>query len=68
MALFPTGKMEVSNRAQFSLAIGIDETPTNDLFTILANRDQRLPTIIVSQSGPRHWARAWRRRSLPIQS
>lgn len=37
------------------LTIGIDETAANDLFTILANRDQRLPTMIASQSGPRHW-------------
>lgn len=37
------------------LTIGIDETAANDLFTILVNRDQRLPTMIASQSGPRYW-------------
>ncbi|WP_434616701.1 ATP-binding protein [Arthrobacter sp. A5] len=37
------------------LAIAIDETAGNDLFTVLVNRDQRLPTVIVSQSGPTYW-------------
>ncbi|WP_250636038.1 ATP-binding protein [Arthrobacter alpinus] len=37
------------------LTIGIDETAANDLFTILVNRDQRLPTMIASHSGPRYW-------------
>ncbi|WP_113716832.1 ATP-binding protein [Arthrobacter dokdonensis] len=37
------------------LTIGIDETAANDLFTVLVNRDQRLPTMIASQSGPRYW-------------
>lgn len=37
------------------LTIGIDEAAANDLFTILVNRDQRLPTIIASQSGPTYW-------------
>lgn len=38
-----------------SLTIGIDEAAANDLFTILVNRDQRLPTIIASQSGLTYW-------------
>ncbi len=37
------------------LTIGIDETAANDLFTVLTNRDQRLPTVIASQSGPTYW-------------
>ncbi|GAA5226209.1 ATP-binding protein [Paeniglutamicibacter antarcticus] len=37
------------------LTIGIDETAANDLFTILVTRDQRLPTLIASQSGPSYW-------------
>ncbi|MEC5181277.1 ATP-binding protein [Arthrobacter sp. CG_A4] len=37
------------------LTIGIDETAANDLFTVLVNRDHRLPTVIASQSGPTYW-------------
>ncbi len=37
------------------LTIGIDETAANDLFTVLVNRDQRLPTVIAGQSGPTYW-------------
>lgn len=37
------------------LTVGIDPNAASDLFTILANRDHRLPTIIVSQSGPAYW-------------
>lgn len=40
------------------LTIGIDETAANDLFTVLTNRDQRLPSLIASQSGPRYWVEA----------
>lgn len=40
------------------LTIGIDADAANDLFTILANRDARLPTIIASQSGPGYWLEA----------
>lgn len=40
------------------LTIGIDADAANDLFTILANRDTRLPTIIASQSGPGYWLQA----------
>ncbi|MDJ0315386.1 ATP-binding protein [Arthrobacter sp. H35-D1] len=37
------------------LTFGIDETAVNDLFTVRVNKDQRLPTMIASQSGPRYW-------------
>lgn len=37
------------------LTVGIDPNAASDLFSILANRDHRLPTIIVSQSGPAYW-------------
>ena len=37
------------------LTVGIDHDAGSDLFTILANRDQRLPTIVASQSGPGYW-------------
>ena len=37
------------------LTVGIDHDPASDLFAILANRDQRLPTIVASQSGPGYW-------------
>lgn len=37
------------------LTVGIDSDAAADLFTILANRDARLPTIIASQSGPGYW-------------
>jgi DNA replication protein DnaC len=40
------------------LTVGIDPNAASDLFSILANRDHRLPTIIVSQSGPAYWVEA----------
>lgn len=40
------------------LTIGIDHEAAADLFTILANREHRRATIIVSQSGPEYWATA----------
>lgn len=40
------------------LTIGIDADAASDLFTVLANRDTRLPTIIASQSGPGYWLQA----------
>lgn len=36
------------------LTIGIDPGAASDLFAILANREHRLPTVIVSQTGPGH--------------
>lgn len=44
------------------LTVGIDPNATSDLFSILANRDHRLPTIIVSQSGPAYWVEALREK------
>ena len=40
------------------LTVGIDPNAAADLFTILANRDHRRPTVIVSQSGPAYWVEA----------
>jgi DNA replication protein DnaC len=37
------------------LTVGIDTDAAADLFTILANRDHRLPTMIASQTGPANW-------------
>jgi DNA replication protein DnaC len=37
------------------LTVGIDEQAGADLFTILANRNERLSTMIASQTGPAHW-------------
>jgi len=37
------------------LTIGIDENAASDLFAILANREQKRPTIVASQSGPDYW-------------
>ena len=37
------------------LTVGIDSDAASDLFAILANREHRLPTVIVSQTGPAHW-------------
>jgi DNA replication protein DnaC len=37
------------------LTVGIDHDAAADLFSILANRDHRLPTMIASQTGPAHW-------------
>lgn len=44
------------------LTVGIDPNAASDLFSILANRDHRLPTIIVSQSGPAYWVEALREK------
>jgi DNA replication protein DnaC len=40
------------------LTVGIDHDAASDLFAVLANRDQRLPTIVASQSGPGYWVEA----------
>lgn len=37
------------------LTVGIDARATNDLFTVLADRDRRLPTMVLSQTGPEYW-------------
>lgn len=37
------------------LSVGIDPNAASDRFTILANRDHRLPAVIVSQSAPAYW-------------
>ncbi len=37
------------------LTVGIDPDAAADLFTILANREHRAPTLIASQSGPDYW-------------
>ena len=37
------------------LTVGIDPEAAADLFTILANREHRAPTVIASQSGPDYW-------------
>lgn len=37
------------------LTIGIDPRAANDLFTVLADRDRRLPTMVLSQTGPEYW-------------
>lgn len=37
------------------LTVGIDPDAAADLFTILANREHRAPTMIASQSGPDYW-------------
>ncbi len=37
------------------LTVGIDSDAASDLFAVLANREHRLPTVIVSQTGPAHW-------------
>ena len=37
------------------LTVGIDSGAESDLFSILANREHRLPTVIASQTGPAHW-------------
>lgn len=37
------------------LTVGIDSDAAADLFAVLANREHRLPTVIVSQTGPAHW-------------
>lgn len=40
------------------LTVSIDPEAGNDLFAILANRNERLATIIASQTGPAHWVDA----------
>ncbi|MCB5273855.1 Insertion sequence putative ATP-binding protein [Arthrobacter sp. SO5] len=40
------------------LTAGIDPNTASDLFSVLANRDRQLPTIIVSQSGWAYWLEA----------
>lgn len=37
------------------LTAGIDSDAASDLFAVLANREHRLPAVIVSQTGPAHW-------------
>lgn len=37
------------------LTVGIDPRATNNLFAILADRDRRLPTMVLAQSGPKYW-------------
>ena len=43
------------------LTVGIDSDAASDLFAILANREHRLPTVIVSQTGPGHWVTVFSR-------
>jgi hypothetical protein len=40
------------------LTVGFDPEAANDLFAVLAIREHRLPTLIVSQSGPAYWVEA----------
>lgn len=40
------------------LTIGIDQNVASDLFAILADRENRLPTIIASQTDPEYWVQA----------
>ena len=40
------------------LTVGVDPDAASDLFTILANREHRRPTMVASQSGPDYWAAA----------
>ncbi|WP_449373868.1 ATP-binding protein [Arthrobacter psychrolactophilus] len=40
------------------LTVGIDPNAASDLFSILAGREHRLPTMIASQTGPDYWAQA----------
>ncbi|WP_308196493.1 ATP-binding protein [Cryobacterium zhongshanensis] len=37
------------------LTVGIDSDAASDLFAVLATREDRLPTMIASQTGPAHW-------------
>lgn len=37
------------------LTVGIDQNIASDLFAVLADREHRLPTIIVSQTDPSYW-------------
>lgn len=37
------------------LTVGVDARATNDLFTVLADRDRRLATMVLAQSGPEYW-------------
>lgn len=40
------------------LTVGIDQNVASDLFAILAERENRLPTIIASQTDPSYWVQA----------
>ena len=40
------------------LTVGIDQNITSDLFGVLADREHRLPTIILSQTDPAYWVQA----------
>ena len=40
------------------LTVGIDQNVAGDLFAILAERENRLPTIIASQTDPSYWVQA----------
>ncbi len=37
------------------LTVGIDQNIASDLFGVLADREHRLPTVIVSQTDPAYW-------------
>lgn len=37
------------------LTVGIDQNIASDLFGVLADREHRLPTVIVSQTDPSYW-------------
>ncbi|MGR6902717.1 ATP-binding protein [Glutamicibacter creatinolyticus] len=37
------------------LTVGVDPRATNDLFTVLADRDRRVATMVLAQSGPEYW-------------
>ena len=37
------------------LTVGIDQNIASDLFAVLADREHRLPTMIVSQTDPSYW-------------
>lgn len=37
------------------LTVGIDQNIASDLFAVLADREHRLPTVIVSQTDPSYW-------------
>ena len=40
------------------LTVGIDPDAASDLFAILASREHRRPTVIISQTEPDYWAQA----------
>ncbi|MGP5124567.1 ATP-binding protein [Glutamicibacter ardleyensis] len=39
------------------LTVGIDQNIASDLFAVLADREHRLPTVIVSQTDPSYWVK-----------